>query len=325
MKKVTAFVFLTIFCNIAIGGPKAVESCDRTLHIKKTPSRAISHDVNLTEMMFALGLQDKMVGYTGISGWQKLTSEFKEAAKGLPQLAEKTPTMETLLAADTDFFFAGWNYGMRAGGPLTPHTLSPFGIPVYELTESCIHIMKKKPSSFDDVYQDILNLGIIFDVEPLSKYLVAKFKTEVIDIVNKTKNIHRPVSVFLYDSGKASPFTAGAFAIPNAMIEAAGGRNIMDDLQSSWARTNWEIIVDRNPDIIVIVNYGKTTAANKIEFLMEHPALSNVSAIINHRFVTLEYSEATPGIRNVGATLRLAKAFYPQVFRSEPLQTEGSK
>ncbi|MEP6068196.1 MAG: iron ABC transporter substrate-binding protein, partial [Paracoccaceae bacterium] len=49
-----------------------VQSCDRTVTFDAPPERAISNDVNLTEMMLVLGLADRMVGYTGISGWKAL-------------------------------------------------------------------------------------------------------------------------------------------------------------------------------------------------------------------------------------------------------------
>ena len=69
------------------------------------------------------------------------------AGDGLPELASKYPSVETLLNANVDFFFAGWDYGMRVGGDLTPQTLTPLGINVYELTESCAFVMKRPPAS----------------------------------------------------------------------------------------------------------------------------------------------------------------------------------
>ncbi|OOL11373.1 hypothetical protein BXQ27_33330, partial [Klebsiella aerogenes] len=51
--------------------------------------------------------------------------------------APKYPTLETLLAAEPDFFFAGWNYGMKVGGEVTPDTLSKYGIKTFVLSESC--------------------------------------------------------------------------------------------------------------------------------------------------------------------------------------------
>lgn len=62
---------------------------------------------------------------------------------------------------------------MKVGGEVAPETLEPFGIPTYELTESCIHIGPKAKSSMDDMYADILNLGRIFGVEAKAEELVA--------------------------------------------------------------------------------------------------------------------------------------------------------
>ena len=62
---------------------------------------------------------------------------------------------------------------MKVGGEVTPETLDPFGIKVYELTESCIHIGEKPKVSMDDMYNDLLNLGKIFGVEDRAEALVA--------------------------------------------------------------------------------------------------------------------------------------------------------
>ncbi|PYB28758.1 iron ABC transporter substrate-binding protein, partial [Pseudomonas aeruginosa] len=94
--------------------PLSVRSCEREVTFERAPSRAVSHDINLTEMMVALGLQTRMVGYTGISGWWKNADPGLIAAlKPLPELVARYPTAETLLDVDADFFFAGWGYGMR--------------------------------------------------------------------------------------------------------------------------------------------------------------------------------------------------------------------
>ena len=86
-----------------------VQSCDREVTFDGVPQAAISNDVNLTEMMLVLGLADKMVGYTGISGWKTLDEEMRAGVEELPELSAKYPTKEVLIGADADFFFAGWN------------------------------------------------------------------------------------------------------------------------------------------------------------------------------------------------------------------------
>ena len=287
-----------------------VKSCNRTLTFENSPKRAISNDVNLTEMMLVLGLADQMVGYTGISGWKTLDAEMRSDVKELPELSAKYPTKEVLVGADADFFFAGWNYGMKVGGEVTPETLAPFGIKVYELTESCSHIMDKDKAGLKDMYADILNLGTIFGIEGRAEALVAGYKSELKNIKASLKSIEEGVRVFVYDSGEDAPFTAGRYAMPTALIEAAGGRNIMDDFNKSWGTVTWEEVVERDPQVVVIVNYGDVTAEQKRDYMMSNPAFKNISAVKNDRFVTLEYVEATPGPRNIKAVKNLADAFW---------------
>ena len=300
--------FLIISFNSLASSKVSVDSCNRTVTFDSPPQRAISNDVNLTEMMLVLGLSDKMVGYTGISGWKTLDEEMRLGVKQLPELSPKYPTKEVLVGADADFFFAGWNYGMKVGGEVTPETLKPFGINVYELTESCIHIMTKKKVSMDDMYNDLLNLGLIFQIENRAKKLVDAYRSDLNNFTQKLEPIAAK-KVFVYDSGEDTPFTAGRYAMPTALIEAAGGINIMDDFQKSWGTVTWEEVIDRNPEVVVIVNYGKVTAEQKRKFMMSNPAFANIDAVKNDRFVTLEYVEATPGPRNIKAIKKLAKAF----------------
>lgn len=300
---------LLLSATAALAYPVTVQSCDREVTFDAAPARAISNDVNLTEMMLVLGLRDRMVGYTGISGWKTLDEEMRQGVAELPELSAKYPTKEVLAGAEPDFFFAGWNYGMRAGGEVTPETLAPFDIAVYELTESCIHIGPKAKSSMDDMYTDILNLGKIFGVEAKAEELVTGWKARLAEV---TAGVDRsaPLRVFVYDSGEEAPFTAGAYAMPTAMIEAAGGVNIMDDLEKSWAEIGWEAVVERNPEVVVIVNYGDVTAEEKIAFMKENPAFVDIDAVKNDRFVVLEYVEATPGPRNIKAVEKLVAGFW---------------
>jgi iron complex transport system substrate-binding protein len=302
---------LLLSATTALAYPVTVKSCDREVTFDAAPSRAISNDVNLTEMMLVLGLTDRMVGYTGISGWKTLDEEIRAGVAELPELSAKYPTKEVLAGAEPDFFFAGWNYGMKVGGEVTPETLEPLGIQTYELTESCIHIGPKAKSSMDDMYNDILNLGTIFGVEAKAEELVAGWKARLAEVTARVDR-STPLRVFVYDSGEEAPFTAGAYAMPTALIEAAGGTNIMNDLEKSWAEIGWEPVVERNPEVIVIVNYGDVTADQKIAFMKDNAAFANIDAIKNDRFVVLEYVEATPGPRNIKAVEKLVAGFWGQ-------------
>lgn len=307
--KRTMTTLATIMMASSAFAQTTVQSCDREVTFDAPPKAAISHDINLTEMMLVLGLTDHMVGYTGISGWNKLDAEMTMGVDALPELAEKYPSREVLIGADADFFFAGWNYGMKVGGEVTPETMEPFGIKVYELTESCIHIGEKDAASMDDMYNDLRNLGAIFDVPDRAAALIDGYKADLASFLESQPALDAAPRVFVYDSGEETPFTAGRYAMPNALIEAAGGTNIMDDFEKSWATVSWEAVVERNPEVIVIVNYGEVTAAQKRDFMMSNPAFADIDAVRNDRFVVLEYVEATPGPRNIQAVKTLAAAF----------------
>jgi len=288
--------------------PVTITSCDRQVTFDKAPTRAVSNDVNITEMMLALGLRDRMVGYSGVSGWKNLSPALINNLGELPQLSPKYPTKEVLLNADVDFYFAGWNYGFNVGGEVTPESLDRFGIKSYELGESCIHIMQREKISIEDVYQDLRNLGKIFAVSERAEQLIAGYKQALTKAVANVDSAN-PVRVFVYDSGEDKPFSAGKYAMPTALIEAAGGVNIMDDVEKSWIKVGWESVIERDPQVIVIINYGEVTAEQKIAFLRSNPAFKDVEAVKHQRFVVLQYDEATPGPRNIAAIVKLVDAF----------------
>jgi iron complex transport system substrate-binding protein len=288
--------------------PLTIQSCNREVTFNQTPKHAVSHDINMTQMMLALGLKSRMVGYSGISGWKSVTPDMEKILDGLPELAAKYPSVETLLNANVDFFFAGWDYGMRVGGDLTPQTLQPLGINVYELTESCAFVMKRPPATLEDTYNDLRNLGRIFDVQDRANELIASMQAQVAQ-VRKQLPADQP-RVFLYDSGEDRAMTSGRLGMPQALIDAAGGRNILDDVQTSWTRVSWENVVERNPEVIVIVDYGEVSAEQKQQFLLNNPALQSVDAIKHRRFIVIPYVQATPGIDNVLAVQTLAKGFH---------------
>ena len=269
----------------------------------------------MTEMAFALGLQDKIVGLTGISGWYKTSPTFDEERGDIPELAPKYPTVENLIAVSPDLFFAGWYYGMKPGGDVTPDTLAPFGIKTMVLTESCVHLNKNRPeASMDLLFDDVIRLGTVMDVADKAESLVAGWKDQLSTIEVKTANKDKP-RVFLLDGPADAPFTAGKFAIPDAMIKAAGGDNVTHGLDTSWGRTSWEAVAASNPQFLVLLDYQTGNgAADTFKFLQEHPVMSGTDAVKNANWIGLRYEELTPGPANVAAIEKMAKAMHPELF-----------
>lgn len=300
----------------ASGFPVTIESCGHPITFDAPPKHAVIHDLNMTEMAFALHLQPNIVGVTGISGWYKATPAFKHQLGKIPELAPKYPTMETLLAVTPDFFFAGWNYGMRPGGDVTPDTLAPYGVKTLELSESCIHVDKNRPrASMELLYSDMLTLGKIFGKAELAQQIVDRWKGQLTRLQSKIAN--RPVqNVFLYDSGEDKPLTSGKYAMPGAIIEAAGGKNVMDNMNSSWATTSWETVASAQPDLIILMDYQNADSTlTKQKYLEAHPLMSLTTAVQHQRYLKLRYEELTPGPANIEAINKLAHALYPDAFK----------
>lgn len=314
MKNLTlaALLAFTTASAGASGFPVTVDNCGQPLTFERPPQRAVIQDINMSQMAFALQLQPSIVGVTGISGWYKNIPEFTQQQGKIPELAPKYPTIENLLAASPDLFFAGWNYGLR--GEVTPQALAKFNIKTLVLSESCIHVDNHRPrASMDLLYDDMIRLGKVFGKQEQAEKLVADWQRQVADIHRKVAT-QKPVKVFLYDSGEEKPYTSGAYAMPTALIEAAGATNVMDTLNTSWVNTNWESVAATEPEFIILVDYQAestdSTDARQL-FLEQHPLMKQTPAVVHHRYLKLKYQALTPGPVNIEAIHKLAQALYP--------------
>ncbi|WP_406620225.1 ABC transporter substrate-binding protein [Dickeya fangzhongdai] len=296
----------------ASGFPVTVQSCGKPLTFSQAPQRAVINDLNMSEMAFALHLQPQIVGLTGISGWYKMTPEFRRQMGAIPELSPKYPSLETLLGVSPDFFFAGWNYGMKVGGEVTPGTLAKYGIKTLVLSESCIFEDHRRPrASMDLLYGDVLTLGKIFGRAEQAQALVEQWKARLA-AVPKPLSGQAPLKVFVYDSGEDKPFTSGVYAMPTAIIDAAGGRNVMDGMAASWATTSWETVSAAEPDLIILLDYQNGGGAAALQhFLASHPLMKHTPAVEHQRYLKLQYAELTPGPANITAIEKLAHALYP--------------
>lgn len=298
----------------ALAFPVTVDNCGSPLRINAPPQRAVIHDLNMTEMALALGLQSQIAGVTGITGWYRTDASFKAALGSIPELAPKYPSLENLLAARPDLFFAGWYYGMTPGGDVTPATLARHGVATLVLTESCVHTGQARPrATMELLYNDMLRLGAVFGQRPRAESLVAQWRKRLQALAqppaSDTAPKAAPLRVFVYDSGEDKPFTAGAAAMPTALIEAAGGRNIMDDMPTNWAHSSWEAVAARNPQFLILLDYQDGQGPRRLmATLQAHPAMRHTEAVKHLRFIALRYAELTPGPANIEAVEKLARA-----------------
>ncbi|WP_407083314.1 ABC transporter substrate-binding protein [Photobacterium leiognathi] len=322
MKKIvllTNVIFSAILPSVANADnhyPVTVKSCQQSLTFNHAPTRAVFNDLNMTQMALSLGLQPNMVAVSGISGWYKTSPEFKEELGNIPETSSRYLTLEPLLNIHPDFLFAGWNYGLKQGSSLTPKQLSDFGIKTLVLSESCAHINNHQPNaSMSLLYNDILKLGKIFDKTERAQQLISDWKLQLKHIENDIKEQTKK-SVFLYDSGVDKPFTSGRLAMPQALIKAAGGRNVMSNMNFSWGTTSWESVAVTDPDWIILVDYnthGALTTDQLINNLKANPLMAATKAVKENHFIRLKYGEITPGPRNIEAIWKIATHLYPNI------------
>lgn len=287
--------------------PLTIDNGSRKIVIENVPERAVSLNGHTTEVMLSLGLASKLIGTSYMN--HPVLDEYKNEYDKIPVLADNKsyPSLEVLLGADPDFTY-GRLSAYRDTAIATVESLEQFGINAYAVKGTLID-----GATMDDVYEDITNIGMIFDVQPRANALVEKMKSEIADVQRSVENITgEPVRVLVFDSGTDAIYTAGT-ALQTNLIELAGGRNVFDDLTETWANVSWEEAVARAPEVIVINDYGQTTAEQKIELLKNNPALASIPAIQNNRFVVLPLSSMFEGVRIPKGVMTLAKGFYPDL------------
>jgi len=300
--------------------PVTVSSCGVSVTYKSAPKRAVSNDINTTEDMLALGLESHMVGTFAAVGDGPVDAPAIPAVyqAGFNTVRDVSPdnyfTLEQLVGLHPDFLFAGWNYGLQTGTNLTPTYLSKFGIKTLVLAESCAHVQSATGSvTINETYQDLRNLGEIFNVRARAQKVIAGMQAEVAAARAKIASL-KPVKVFDYDSGQSAPVTGPGLSIPTALIGLGGGTNIFGSLKQSWTSVSWEQVVAAQPQCIIINDYSTPTVAQKEKFLETFSASKNLPAVKNRCFLPLSYDEVTPSPRNAQAVMAIARWLHPSAF-----------
>ncbi|MFI9815765.1 ABC transporter substrate-binding protein [Saccharothrix variisporea] len=305
-------------CGATVAAPEGgaavtVENCGQRVTYDRTPSKVVTNDTGITELMFALGLADRMAGYVvGASQQGDIdSSPWRADYAKVPRLAEEI-SAEVVQGAGADLVFAGWNYGFSESKGFTPDSLKALGVPTYQLTEACRNGVGKQRGimpPLEALYTDLENLGTIFHVEDRADALVAQYRKQVADAEKLVSGKPRP-KVFLYDSGLDQPFTAGRNAAPQDVIGKAGGDNIFGDLDDSWTTVGWEAVVARAPEVVLINDYADgdaVTPDQKRAFLESYAPLREVPAIRDKRFFVLPYAALVESPRNPAAIEAFAR------------------
>ena len=103
-------------------------------------------------------------------------------------------------------------------------------------------------------------------------------------------------------------FSSGRFGGPQAILDAAGARNALEDLDDTWTEVSWERVVASKPDAFLFVDYPPQTFAEKVAVLKSRAGVRDLPAVREGRFLNLPYALWTSGPLNVDAAEQARKA-----------------
>jgi iron complex transport system substrate-binding protein len=286
--------------------PVTVENCGEETTYDAPPERAVVIYQHTTEIMLALGLEDRMVGTAYMDS--AIRDDLADAYGTVPEMAEQAPSREQVLAAEPDIVVAGWPSAFEDGAAGSRESLAELGVDSYLSTGSCPDFAGEP--SLDLVREDVTEIAAVFGVPDRAAELLATIEGPIAD-VEATLAGADPVDVFVYDSGSDQAFTTGGRENTTALVELAGGRNVFADVDDDWVEVSWEDVVAREPDVVLVLDYGDETVEQKEEFLRSHPVASTLAAVRDGRFVVAELTDVVPGIRNGDVVAAMAEGFHP--------------
>jgi iron complex transport system substrate-binding protein len=294
---------------VPAGFPVTVDNCGVRTTYDRPPSRVVTIHQHPAELMLALGLKDRMVGTAFPDS--AVLPELKEDYEAVPELARKEPSFEKVLDAEPDFVYGGYGSAFAEKEGRSRTAFADAGIDTYLNREYC----GKKKVTMEDTYDEVRTIGKIFGVPDRADKLVTDLKSRVGKAAGKVED-EPEVPVFVYDSGDKAAFTAGGKSLGTELIRLAGGENVFADLDDVFGDVSWEQVIERRPEVIAVYDYaGAGSVEQKKRFLLSQPALADVPAVRNKRFVVLPLTATLVGIRSAYAVDDLARGLHPESFR----------
>ncbi|MFI5781481.1 ABC transporter substrate-binding protein [Nocardia sp. NPDC051570] len=286
-------------------GNLTVRNCGQEVKFPSPARRMFVNDGNMISMALALGAQDSVVAVSSLQrDAETLRRHYGDSVDKLKQVAPEYPARETVLAQRPDVMVAGWSYGWDEAADLTPDSLRKNGIAAYTLTESCRRHAGEHArgieAPWDALREDLTNLGAITGHTDRATTLTADLDRRL-DAVRHAPRAARTPNVFVFDSASDTVFSSGKFGAPQAILEAAGARNVLDDVADTWTAVSWERVAAADPDAIVFVDYPKQTFEQKVELLRAKPGINRLRAVTEGRFLNLPYALWCSGPLNIDA------------------------
>ena len=288
-------------------GAVTVTNGGRELTFDSVPERVVCLNMQMTEMMLTLGLEEHVI-YTCYTNAEPIP-EMADTFNQIPLLSERYPSLEVLLSTEPDLVL-GQRFGFTEDHSGTVETLAEHGVPAYVSTGTLA-----ASESVEDIYQDLRDLGAIFRVEDRAEEVISEMQAKVADIAEKVSTLDEKATVFVVDSIKENEIYTSAKSMETEVIKLAGGISACEgDSDEQWYYVSMETLLEKDPDYILCNDYGSVNAEETIAALKANPALANLDAVKNDRFLTTVLQDVNESVRVADTACRFAQEMYPELF-----------
>jgi iron complex transport system substrate-binding protein len=287
-------VSMTIGCQAEFTPGAYTDDMGREVIINEIPQRLVSHVPSITEMLFALGLEERVVGVSDYC-------DYPEAALSKTSVGNYfNPSLENIVALEPDLVLTdGHSEGIVQLGELEPP----------------INYMVIDPKDIDGIFEDLELLGKVTGTEGEAEELIENMQDSIADVLALVEGSPRPRVLYIIDATDLTfPWTAGPGSFVDTFITMAGGENVAAGAQGAWVQLSLEEIVNADPEIIILpAKHG--TAFTSPETLMEHPVWQGTAAVKKGGiFIIDDDLVSRSGPRIIQGLEELARIIHPELF-----------
>ncbi|UVD55116.1 ABC transporter substrate-binding protein [Rhizobium sp. Pop5] len=301
--------------------PLTVSNCGKEVTFRKAPTKIVSIGQGMTEILFSLGLADRIVGTAVWVG--PVLPQYADANSRIKRLADNDPSFESVVGQEPDMVAAEFEWHVGAQGSVGKRDqFGDLGINTYLSPADCVAKVntdggdgvRKELFTMELVYREIAELSEIFDVREHGDALIEELKKREADAVTSISNAsgkNLPV-VFWFSSKEVNgdAFIAGKNGAPAYILKTIGARNVVTT-QEEWPLVGWETIAEANPAVIVVATmdrrrYAADDPKVKIDFLEHDPVTRELDAVKNRHFVMMDAQSMNPTIRTIDGIETLA-------------------
>lgn len=269
-----------------------VDELGRTVRVPPVIRRVISLAPNLTEIIYALGAEDRLVGITN-------ECDFPPAARSKTRVGDViNPSLEKIIELKPDVVL-GTTAGNRRE---TVDILDRAGIPLYGVDTRTV----------EDVVGSIRHLADLLGIPEAGDALATRLETQLATLSEQLQNTDSPRILFAI--WLEPLITVGNDTFLNDIIHRAGATSVTADLSQDWPRLSLEAVIERDPDYLVVPR-----AANleeRFSRMRTASAWGEVRAVRQSHVVWLDEAVLRPGPRIVQAIEELARALHREKLNS---------